>query len=78
VRAENDNEPGAVGTSGVKEYVWLFAGFVAIVFVAVIELTVGAPPELLSERKFPEPVPEAVMPMDAPGDTGVPVSRLVR
>jgi len=71
------SEPGVAGTGGVNEYIWLLAGLVAIEFVAVKELTVGDVPELFNDLKLPEPPAVAVIPIDAEGETSVPVSRLV-
>jgi hypothetical protein len=47
-----------------------------MVFVSVIELTVGLVPDPFNERKFPDPVPVAVIPIDAEGEERVPDSGL--
>ncbi len=76
--AEKERLPGAVGTGGVNVYVCPLAGLDEMLLVEVNELTVGEVPKLLKDLKFPDPVPAAVIPTLAEGDTRKPVSRLVR
>ncbi len=45
-----------------------------MVVTSVVELTVGDDVASLKERKFPEPVPEAEIPIDADGLNSAPAS----
>jgi hypothetical protein len=63
--AENVKLPGAVGMGGVKPYVLPVVRLV-VMFASVVELTLV--PALFTDKKFPDPVAIAVIPIDADGE----------
>jgi hypothetical protein len=65
VNVKFDGAAGVV-VGGVKVMVYPVAGRVLMLVVSDVELT--ASKVVLTERKFPFPVPAAVIPMEALGD----------
>ena len=59
--AENIKLAGAVGIGGVKPYLFPVTGL-EVMFASVVELALV--PELLTDKKLPEPVEAAVMPIE--------------